>query len=257
MSGASADTHMPPRNLVLRWARHLDKLRAACRRQGAPGSPIMRLVMQTRDASRFLTVPDGDGFMFAGLPIRLHGMDAPEYDQECHDDEGRAWPCGERARWRLYELLRGREVCIDVLDVDHYGRLLAICRVGGQDVGSMMVREGWALALDRKLYGEDELIAMRNHSGIWRGYLEDPASWRAKTARRSTNGAKQGGVPHERVVTGEVTGRAANDDRSPAVGEGRSVPGSTASMNRIHRLLADFDSKLEALQNQISTSKSA
>jgi endonuclease YncB( thermonuclease family) len=53
---------------------------------------------------------------------------------------------------------------------DRYGRLLAICYVGGQDLNELLVREGWAL--DYRKYSTDylraESAATRAGAGIWR-----------------------------------------------------------------------------------------
>ncbi len=168
----------PSGRVVRQWARHVCKLRDSIRNLGRKDDVPLCIVLRAEDVSKFLTVSDGDGFVAAGLRIRLLGMDAPEIEQVCLDGEGREWPCGKRARWRLYELLAGREIEVRIHDVDRYGRLLATCRVGGRDVGETMVREGLAVCYRSDRYKEAEREAVRHRRGIWQGAHQTPESWR-------------------------------------------------------------------------------
>ena len=59
---------------------------------------------------------------------------------------------------------------------DQYGRVLATCRVGGEDIGDAVVRAGWAVADLR--YAGAVLEARRAGRGIWSGRFIDPAEWR-------------------------------------------------------------------------------
>jgi endonuclease YncB( thermonuclease family) len=65
---------------------------------------------------------------------------------------------------------------------DRYGRLLAVCYVGGEDLNERIVREGWAL--DFRKYSSDylqaESAAKRVGAGIWRGQFTPPWEWRAE-----------------------------------------------------------------------------
>ena len=168
----------PSGRVVRQWARHVGKLRDGIRNRGRQEDVPLCIVLRAEDVSKFLTVSDGDGFVAAGLRIRLLGMDAPEIEQVCLDEEGREWPCGKRARWRLYELLAGREIEVRIHDVDRYGRLLATCRVGGRDVGETMVREGLAVCYRSDRYKEAEREALHHRRGMWRGAHQTPESWR-------------------------------------------------------------------------------
>lgn len=38
---------------------------------------------------------DGDSFIIQGRKVRLWGIDAPEYYQNCFDTEGNEYPCGK------------------------------------------------------------------------------------------------------------------------------------------------------------------
>ena len=90
------------------------------------------------------SVIDGDTLVVAGERIRFEGIDAPELHQTC-TAYGREWACGRTSTEWLKEHLNGRRVeCIGHAR-DRYGRLLAVCYVGGESINERIVREGWAL----------------------------------------------------------------------------------------------------------------
>ena len=120
-------------------------------------------------------VIDGDSLTArqegATLTIRLTGLDAVEYRQDC----------GSAAtRWPLHCELAAK---------DHDGRTLAACRTApfpdGIDLGAEMVRSGWAVSTsDAYLPEEGEAQAKRR--SIWRGDFIRPADWRATHERPAT-----------------------------------------------------------------------
>ena len=124
-------------------------------------------------------VSDGDTLRIGDARIRLHGIDAPELDQTCTAG-GRGWACGDWARGRLARLAEGRQVACTVVEVDAYGRLVAVCSAAGRDLGAAMVAEGAALAYRRysDRYLPEEAAARRAGLGIWRGGFEAPEAHR-------------------------------------------------------------------------------
>lgn len=73
---------------------------------------------------------DGDTLDIHGQPIRLHGIDAPESRQTCLAD-GERWRCGQQAALALVD------------KIDRYGRIVAVCSVGGEDVGAFAPPWEW------------------------------------------------------------------------------------------------------------------
>ena len=62
-----------------------------------------------------VTVKDGDTLSLAGVTYRLDGIDAPEFDQICIDDQAEPWTCGVEARDQLANLIGKRGVhCEDL-----------------------------------------------------------------------------------------------------------------------------------------------
>lgn len=124
---------------------------------------------------------DGDTLAM-GWPrerVRLHGIDAPESEQLCLAD-GERWSCGRDATRALGQLIGIDPVACEARDVDRYGRVVAVCRIDGQDVNAWMVAEGWALAYRRYSmdYVDEEAAARAAKRGVWRGELVAPWDWR-------------------------------------------------------------------------------
>src|SRR5690606_1343562 len=90
------------------------------------------------------SVIDGDTIQIHGKRIRLWGIDAPEGRQLCFI-EGKAWRCGSKSANALADYLAARTVSCEKKDTDRYGRTVAVCKVADEDVGSWLVRSGWAL----------------------------------------------------------------------------------------------------------------
>lgn len=124
---------------------------------------------------------DGDSLRIGDTRIRLLGLDAPELAQSCIAADGTSWPCGQSARTRMAELLAAGPLDCQPEDRDQYDRLLAICRVNGQDIAAVMVGEG--LAISSGGYWSEETSARRDHLGIWSGGFDLPSDWRRDHAR--------------------------------------------------------------------------
>jgi endonuclease YncB( thermonuclease family) len=127
------------------------------------------------------TVVDADTLTVAGQRIRLHGVDAPEASQLC-TREGLPWRCGADATAALRAFLRGRPVACTPVERDRYGRVVARCRAGGEDLGAWLVREGLAVAYTdfSWRYLPEELRARWHGRGLWGGSFERPADYRSR-----------------------------------------------------------------------------
>lgn len=127
---------------------------------------------------------DGDSFRLGDERVRLLGIDAPEYAQTCDDHNGWQWPCGRTARDRMAQLLKSGKVDCRPEDHDQYGRLLAVCTVGGKDIAATMVAEGLAISSGR--YWGEEQSARSASKGIWAGGFDTPRHWRDDHPRPSS-----------------------------------------------------------------------
>jgi endonuclease YncB( thermonuclease family) len=130
---------------------------------------------QQADISGHARIVDGDGLEIGGQSIRLHGIDAFEMRQMCG---GHA--CGQASANALRNLVGGRSVDCVEMDRDRYGRIVAVCNAGGQDLGAAMVRQGHAVAYTRysHRYVLEERAARRDNAGAWAYGFTQPEAWR-------------------------------------------------------------------------------
>lgn len=126
------------------------------------------------------SVIDGDTLEIRGMRIRLWGIDAPESAQLCARD-GQAWQCGAASANALASYVSERPVMCEDRGNGGWQRVLALCRVGGADVSTWMVENGWAMAFRRYsldyVANEDRAKGLR--AGIWDSQFMPPWEWRA------------------------------------------------------------------------------
>jgi endonuclease YncB( thermonuclease family) len=100
---------------------------------------------QARDLIGQATVIDGDTIEIHGQRIRLWGIDAPESDQLCRGADSLPYRCGSAAALALADKIGGKLVTCSPRDVDRYGRTVAVCSIGSDDIARWLVSVGLAL----------------------------------------------------------------------------------------------------------------
>lgn len=100
-----------------------------------------RFSMCGRD--RVTCVVDGDTIWLQGVNLRLESYDTPEpYNDICGGQAEIA--LAKRASARLLQLLNGNTFTVQTSGKDRYNRVLATIRIGGTDVGDILIAEGLA-----------------------------------------------------------------------------------------------------------------
>ena len=124
---------------------------------------------------------DGDTIHIENNKIRLHGIDAPELNQNCNY-ENKDWECGQQSKKFLLQLINLNTVNCQVMGIDRYKRYIAICYVKKMNINKMMVKNGWAIAYRyySKDYIDEEFIAKKMKIGMWKGEFEEPYLFRKK-----------------------------------------------------------------------------
>ncbi len=126
------------------------------------------------------SVIDADTLEIHGERLRLHGIDAPESGQLCHDAAGVSWRCGKDAAFALSDKIGRGPLQCRLTERDRYGRWIAICSKNGEDLNEWLVRSGWAVAYTR--FSDDYLpaqrVAQKESLGIWQGDFITPQDWR-------------------------------------------------------------------------------
>lgn len=131
------------------------------------------------------SVTDGDTVVIRDTRIRLHGIDAPESAQTCQDAAGKDYRCGQAAALALSDRIGASPITCDPRDTDRYGRTVAVCRKGDEDLNAWMVAQGHAIAYRRYAtdYVAAETAAKAAKRGIWAGTFQEPGDYRK--AKRS------------------------------------------------------------------------
>ncbi len=129
-------------------------------------------------------VLDGDSLKVAGREIRLTGIDAPEFAQNCRRS-GDEYPCGRRARDHLAAIVGNARIRCHVVAADQYRRALGECYAGDTFINGTMVLDGWAVGYRR--FEEEETQARRARRGLWQGTFERPKVWRSKHGRNNAS----------------------------------------------------------------------
>lgn len=143
------------------------------RRQAAPQIADSRT--SDRFQARVAVVQDGDTLDVVDAAgrrhrVRLYGVDAPEI---AHDGRP-AQPGGVEASAWLSRRVSGRQVAIEVLDHDRWGREVGRVLLDEEDLNLALLRNGWAWAYRQYLqepfrtpYLATEENARRERRGIW------------------------------------------------------------------------------------------
>ena len=80
------------------------------------------------------SVIDGDTIEIRGQRIRLFGIDAPESSQLCVRLTGEPWRRGQQASFALADRIGRAAVTCQPRDLDRYGRVIAVCFKGSEDL---------------------------------------------------------------------------------------------------------------------------
>lgn len=180
---------MPSPLARMRWRRRLRSL-AALLLLGALAAALWLAMPAPVTQVPLVHVIDGDSLTVrqdgAAITLRLTGIDAVEYRQDCIRADGTTWTCGRDARTALEKLTGRGPLHCELGAKDDYGRTLATCRTlpfpDGIELNTEMVRLGWAVATSGA-YLPDEGEAEIRRRGIWQGRFARPADWRAAHER--------------------------------------------------------------------------
>jgi endonuclease YncB( thermonuclease family) len=130
-----------------------------------------------------VAVVDGDTITVDGETFDLYGIVAPERGQTCPD----GWLAGLMAADVLRELVRDRKVTCEPKTRSRYSPSVAVCLADGLDLGSLMVRSGWAWAIaDGSDYARQEAGAWAARMGVHAHGCVPPQARQRFNGRKST-----------------------------------------------------------------------
>ena len=130
---------------------------------------------------------DGDSFIIHGRKVRLWGIDAPEYYQNCIDAAGQEYQCGKQARQFFENLAVSHPVSCDIMPAaKRERRIVAKCFLDGSDLAGEIVKAGHAIDytyFSDGFYKSEESAAKSAQKGIWKGTFTEPYQWRKQNKR--------------------------------------------------------------------------
>lgn len=145
---------------------------------GGDGKTIRGRVARISDGDTLTIIASGN----KRQKVRLYGIDAPELHQAF----------GQKARNQLEKLIDGRDVSVEELYGDDYGRTVGIVKIGGENINQQMVKSGFAWVYEHyckksfcRDWEGDEAAARRARKGLWRE--KDPMppwDWRRANRKR-------------------------------------------------------------------------
>ncbi len=133
--------------------------------------------------ARVLEVTDGDTYdvrrsLGGEVTIRLHGVDAPESAQ----------PYGTAATQAARRYVGGKDVRVSVEEIGRYGRAVARIKVGGGDLGALLIGDGLAWHYREYAPNETEYARLQKQArsagrGLWsQASPVPPWEWRDRTS---------------------------------------------------------------------------
>lgn len=152
---------------------------------GGKGSALGSSSQQPQTFYGPAKVIDGDTLIVGtkhAVTVRLWGVDAMERDQTCVRGST-VYACGKEARTMLDSLVKNHIVVCGTWGEQTYERIVAMCKVDGQDLGAAVVGTGWALDVPRVsdgYYAATEAAARQAGRGAHAGEFQRPDQWRAE-----------------------------------------------------------------------------
>jgi len=118
-----------------------------------------------------IKVRDGGTLQAGKVVIRLAGIAARDADAICKDARGKIWQCGAAAKTALTRLIRARAVTCALPKSGGHNIFDARCAVGGTDLSTWLVRQGWATPREPAgaTLAEAAKAAKSEKLGLWRG----------------------------------------------------------------------------------------
>ena len=145
---------------------------------------------EIKEISGNAKIIDGDTIKINSKKIRLHGIDAPEFNQMCKKPYltiifftfTKDYPCGKISTQKLQKKINNKAITCKILDIDRYNRLIGECYKRNLNLNSWLVSNGYAVAYRKysKKYISNEINAKNEKKGLWQGKFEMPWDFRRK-----------------------------------------------------------------------------
>lgn len=158
-------------------------LLAVCLALAVPRGTYAQVESGQTFTGRITQVTDGDTYdvhrsIGGTVPIRLHGVDAPESAQ----------PYGRAATRAARRIAGGKNARVTVEEIGRYGRAVARIEVGGGDLGALLLQRGLAWYYEQYAPNETEYARLERQArnanrGLWsKAAPIPPWEWRDRSS---------------------------------------------------------------------------
>jgi micrococcal nuclease len=181
--------------LVLFSFAELTLLLMASASQAAPLRTVTGTVARVLDGDTIQVITPEQ----TSLRVRLYGIEAPETPKTDHQT-GRGnlpgQPYGEESKKALEDKIMGRQIRLDITDIDQYKRMVGMLWIGSRNVNLEMLQEGYAEVYFiylkepyKRQFLQAQRVAKSSRIGIWslRVY-ERPSDFRKRFKVKEDNG---------------------------------------------------------------------
>ena len=154
----------------------------------APIGSIDGMVISVSDGSRMTVVNNGNE-----ISVILYGVDAPVITKI---QRGEPWlskpgqPFAGRAFMALSNKVLHKQVRIEIMKIDHHGRMVAVVYAGSKNINLEMITEGWAWTAHKlknhpeaQEYFHAEELAKAKRAGLWSQDNPQPP-WEFRKSRK-------------------------------------------------------------------------
>ena len=121
------------------------------------------------------------------IPVRLSGVDAFEYRQQCKRPDGTCWTCGRDAQNYTARFLDNRTISVTLQKGKTFDRSVGTVTADGEDLGLALILAGYAVPMPRFLRNDPERLDVYNRAferarasrtGGFSGEWTNPDDWR-------------------------------------------------------------------------------
>ncbi|MBP5698727.1 MAG: thermonuclease family protein [Alphaproteobacteria bacterium] len=164
------------KNLIILLALILLSIIPTCTAKEITSSPLAPI-----------KVIDGDSLEIGTQRIRLMGIDAPEYVQQCKNQNKKKYACGIKSADYLKEMIGDGPITCKIIKKDQYERNLCTCYKGKINLNREMVKNGYAITYMESPYKKEQQEAQQNKRGIWSGRFMQPRLFRRLKEQQKLN----------------------------------------------------------------------
>ena len=159
--------------------------------------PIQIFANNNHIDCQVVQIIDGDTIKCDTNKIRLLGIDAPEKNQRCNDNQNKKYYCGKETINFLSSFMQNKAISCDIYGKDFFRRDLGICFADKININEKLLEEGLAISYLFNNHTKQYVIhypaleekSRQEKKGLWKGKFQSPKDYR-KQKKKVMEGLK-------------------------------------------------------------------